>query len=72
MEPWTVTKHGREMKARMRRARPWEENSLRAGRRGNIRGATYEQATGEEPPENKGEFGGGRRNAFGRPRRRRS
>ena len=65
-----MTAHGDRMKARMRRARPWEENSLRAGRKGRIRGATYEQLTGEEPKEHKGEFGGGPYTIFGRPKRR--
>jgi len=66
-----TTKHGREQKARMERAVPWEKQALRAGRRGRIRGATYEQATGEEEPTYRGELGGSRRfTIFGRERRR--
>ena len=66
-----MTKHGREMRARMKRARPWEENSLRAGRRGRVRGATYEQATGEEPREIREVRGSEGYTIFGRPKRKR-
>lgn len=66
-----MTKHGREMRARMRRAVPWEENSLRAGRKGQVRGATYEQATGEEPRPIREVSGSKAFTIFGRPRKRR-
>ena len=75
-----MTPHGRAMRERMKRARPWEENALRAGRGRTIlgrkrsfipiKGATYEQATGEKPPNFRGEFGGVRRTFLGRRRSR--
>jgi hypothetical protein len=42
---------------RHRRGVRFEDTALRADRRGRVRGATYEQATGEEPIRHVREFG---------------
>lgn len=35
----------------------FRNQAMRVGRKGRIRGATYEQLTGEKPPRWKGHFG---------------